>query len=144
MSVPEGKRGERKLEALMKARDLASYTIRICVNQKVFLPQYQNALTNKLIDTATEIFIKCDSANNILIRSDFDKAEIRSLINGRKLLQEQACEYCNRLLGLMQIAQPIFHLTTKRIKYWGGMTVEVRNHIRKWKESDRKRFGAYL
>ena len=144
MAVPEGQRGERKLETLMKARDLATYTIRICVNPKVFLPQYQNALTDKLIDTATEIFIKCDSANNILIRSDFDKIELQNLINERKLLQEQACERCNRLLGLMQIAQPIFHLTTKRIKYWGGMTIEVRNHIRKWKESDRKRFGAYL
>jgi hypothetical protein len=144
MAVPEGQRGERKLETLMKARDLATYTIRICVNPKVFLPQYQNALTDKIIDTATEIFIKCDSANNILIRSDFDKIELQNLINERKLLQEQACECCNRLLGLMQIAQPIFHLSTKRIKYWGGMTIEVRNHIRKWKESDRKRFNAYL
>lgn len=144
MSVPEGQRGERKLETLMKARDLAAYTIRICTNQKVFLPQYQNALTNKLIDAATEIFIKCDAANNILIRSNFDKAEIESLANERKLLQEQACGYCNRLLGLMQIAQPIFHLSTKRIKYWGGLTIDARNHIRKWKESDRKRISAYL
>ena len=137
MSVPEGKRGEGKFEVLLKARDLTAYTIHICSNEKIFLPQYQTALTNDIIKESKDIFIKCFTANNIIVKEGDEDSKYK-----RKELQLQACMHCNNLLALIQIAQQVYHLKTSRIKYWGEKTIEVRNFIRKWIESDRKRYSA--
>ena len=58
MSVNESERGKGKFDVLIKANDLAVYTIRITKNPKIFLPEYQTALTNDIIHTAKEIFTK--------------------------------------------------------------------------------------
>lgn len=134
MAVPESKRGVGKLDVLVEARKLATYTIQICCNEKVFLPQYKNAMTDKIIATATDIFVRAWTANNVLVGRDEDKFKYR------QALQARAIEDCNNLLALMQIAKDLFHLKSKRVEYWGRNTITVRNKIRNWKESDRKRF----
>lgn len=134
MSVPEGQRGQSKFAVLVKAQQLCIYTIKICNNKKIFLPEYQSALTNDIIQTAKDIFIDCWTANNIMVRGDEEKWK------ERRKLQERAARNCNNLLALMQIAQTLFHLKLKRIKYWGTNTIEVRNLIRTWIESDAKRY----
>lgn len=133
MSVPEGQRGESKFDIFVRTRELACYTIKICCNQTVFLPEYQNAVTNSIIRAATLVFTNVWDANNIRVTTATDK-------NERRRLQNQAIWCCNRLLALMQIAQRLFHLETKRIKYWGNMTIETRNKIVKWRDSDSKRY----
>lgn len=137
MAVPENQRGKSKFEVFIKALDLCTYTIKICTNKNIFLEQYQNALTEDIIRTSKDIFIDCWTANNIMIR-EFPKDHENAV--ERRRLQEKAHRECNNLLALMQIAQTLFHLKTKRIKYWGSMTIEVRNLIQKWKESDAERF----
>ena len=135
MSVPESKRGHGKFEVLTKANELAVYTIRITKNQKVFKPEYRSAVTDDIVHTANDIYIKCWSANNIRVGEDAEKWK------ERKHLQESAIQDCNNLLALMDLAQKVFHLETRRIKYWGGKTVEVREYVRKWKEGDSKRYA---
>lgn len=39
------------MEVCTKARDLASYTIQITANEKIFLPQFQRALTDSINET---------------------------------------------------------------------------------------------
>ena len=138
MSVPESERGHGKFEVLVKANDLAVYTMRITKNPKVFMPEYQTALTNDIINTAKEIFIKCWTANNIKVGDDAENYITR------KRLQEEAARECNNLLALIQMAKPLFHLAGKRVKYWGKKTIEVRNEIRDWKAGDSKRYGHLL
>ena len=67
MSVNESERGKGKFDVLIKANDLAVYTIRITKNPKIFLPEHQTALTNDIIHTAKEIFTKAWTANNIRV-----------------------------------------------------------------------------
>lgn len=133
MSVPEGKRGESKFEVILKAQELAEYTIQICCNPNVFLPQYQNALTNDIIKSAKDIFINCFSANNVLVKRKEDFTQ-------RQNYQKYARNECNNLLALVQIAYKLFHLKTKRVKYWGQKIIEVRNLIQKWQEADSNRY----
>ena len=123
MSVNESERGKGKFDVLIKANGLAVYTIRITKNSKIFLPEYQTALTNDIIHTAKEIFTK---ARNWL---------------ERKKLQQEAARECNNLLALIQIAKPLYHLTSKRVKYWGQKTIEVRQALRDWNAGDTKRYG---
>lgn len=140
MSVPEGKRGKRKMEVFTKANELANYTIKICCNKKVFLPEYQNSMTDDIIRTAKDIFIKAWSANGIRVTDSQGKVNQEKYAERRKL-QETSIRNCNDLLALMQMAQRLFHLKTKRIKYWGKMTIEVRELLKKWKDADTKRYG---
>lgn len=135
MSVPEGQRGKGKFTVPTKANMLSIYTVKICCNKKVFLPEYQHALTDDIIRTAKDIFIHCWTANNIRVGKDEEKRK------ERRRLQEQAANDCNNLLALMQMAQTLFHLKLKRIKYWGERTIEVRTLIRSWIESDTKRYS---
>lgn len=121
----------------VKAQELAVYTTRICSNEKVFLPQYYNSMTKKLMDLAQDIYIESWSANNIMV-NDADT------YNERLKLQREAHRKCNELLALIQLAKPPYHLSAKRVKYWGDMVVDVRNLIYKWKESDIKRNKEWI
>ena len=134
MSVNAGDRIEGKLEVLVKARKLASYTIHICCNEKWFPQKYKNAIIDKIVNTATDIFIKCWTANNILVNGDKEKAIKRCR------LQVEAHDDCNNLLAMIEIAHEVFHLTSKRMKYWGELIIAVRNLILAWNKSDSKRF----
>lgn len=134
MSVPEGERSQSKLTVIILARSLATYTIQITKNQNVFLPEYNNGITNDIISCAKSIYMDCWTANNIYVKTKEDWEE-------RDRLQKQSALNCNNLLALMQLAQEVFHLKKKRIKYWGEKTITVRNKIRSWNESDSKRYG---
>ena len=63
MAVKAGERNvpdtpqNRQLNAVWYARELAVYTIQICKNKKVFLQEYQSALTDDIIRTAKDIYI---------------------------------------------------------------------------------------
>ena len=53
----------------MKAHDLCVYTLQITKNKNVFLPEYQDVLTNKIVQLAIDIHSEVWSANNVLVRS---------------------------------------------------------------------------
>ena len=126
MAVKAGERNvpdtpqNRQLNAVWYARELAVYTIQICKNRKVFLPEYQSALTDDIIRTAK------------------DKKELWAW---RSKLQRQAILDCNNLLALIGLAHPLFHLKGKRIEFWSEQTLKVRNYIKKWRESDVERYS---
>lgn len=138
VAVPESKRGVGKFDVLIKANDLTVYTIRITKNPNTFAPEYQTALTDDIIRTAKDIYVKCWTANNIKVGEDAEKWK------ERKRLQEEAARDCNNLLALIQIAKPLFHLETRRVKHWGKKTIEVRNRIRDWKDGDSRRYNKLL
>lgn len=133
MSVPENSRTKSKLEVCVKAHDLCCYTLQITANKKIFTEEYQRSLTDRIVETAIGIHCDCWNANNIYVRDAEDYQE-------RKRLQEEAARKCNILLSLMDIAKPLFHLTSKRVFYWGKLTIETRNLIRAWRDSDKKRY----
>jgi len=123
------------MEACVKARELCVYTLRITVNPKIFKPEYQHALTDKIVDTALEIQNLSWSANNVLVNSAEDMYR-------RLDYQDRAADACNNLLSLIEIAKPIYHLATKRVIHWSGLAIETRKLIRAWREADRKRYSA--
>lgn len=135
MSVPVNQRTHGKLEVCVKAHDLCCYTLQITANKKNFTQEFQESLTNRIVEAAIDIHTLCWSANNILVNSVDDLRE-------RTMYQEKAAIKCNILLSLIDVAKRIFHLSTKRVTYWAGKTIETRNLIRAWRESDLKRYSA--
>ena len=143
MAVKAGERNvpdtpqNRQLNAVWYARELAVYTIQICKNKKVFLPEYQSALTDDIIRTAKDIYINAWTANNIRV-TEKNKKELWAW---RSKLQRQAILDCNNLLAQIGLAHPLSHLKGKRVEYWSEQTVKVRNYIKKWRESDIERYS---
>ena len=134
MSVIESNRTKSPLETSVKARDLACYTIKISINEKIFDPKYKTVITDKIVSDAIDIYRKVWMANNIKVNKNQDAWTKRSK------LQMEAKDLCNDMLALVGIAKPLFHLTSKRIEYWTGRVIEVREMIKSWHESDKKRY----
>lgn len=132
MSVSKPLRQEGQLEINVEARALCTYTLLITSNEKHF-PVEQKSFTEKLRDAAIEIHLLCWEANNIRVDNDSDK------YNRRIALQNEAADKCNRLAALIDVAKPVFHLSSKRTIYWMKLTLELRNKIRAWRDSDVKR-----
>lgn len=138
MSVPEGKRKPGKLDALIKAKSLAAYTLQICSNEKNFPPQYRPIITDEITQLAKDIFTIAWMANNINVKDSPERWA------KRKSLQSQAISKTESLLVLIQIAQETFHLSSKRTGHWGERVLEVRRLLRGWKNSDCNRYDHLL
>lgn len=117
--------------------DLAYYTIKICCNENVFSPKYKNAVTDDLIRLSKDIYINLRTANGIKVET----AEDLKLRAGYQL---RAKADCDTLIAELDIAKRIFHLSSRRVVYWAGKTMECREYIMKWRESDVKRFKERL
>lgn len=143
MAVKAGERNvpdtpqNRQLDVAWEARELALYTIQICNNKNIFLPEYQSALTDDIIRTAKDIYMHVWTANNIRVTD----SKRKELFAYRNKLQRQAILDCNNLLALIGLARPLYHLKGKKVKYWSEKTLKTRNYIKKWKESDQDRYS---
>ena len=125
MAVVASQQRKGKLKVIVDALGLAEYTITICSNKKTFPEKYQHIITDDLISLSKQIYLKARRANNIRVTKDN-----KNSYDKRKDLQE----------GEIQLAQKVFHLKKKRMLYWGGKVIEVRDGIKSWKESDSKRY----
>ena len=126
----------RQLEACQKAMDLAVHTIQICKNKNIFTEEYQDALTNDIIKCAKDIYVYAWDANNIYVTPDNGRWETR------KRMQLIAINKCNELLALINIARRLFHLKGKKVRYWSQLTIDTRQMLHKWYESNAKKYGT--
>lgn len=140
MSVPVNQRSHGKLEAYTKAYDLVTYTMKITSNKNIFTVEYQDQLTNYIISAALDIYMLTGYANSLSIKTASDMPSCRKRIEA----QEEALKRCGDLMRLIFIAKPIFHLSSKRVKYWTGLTKETKTLIKAWSDSDRKRMAALM
>ena len=56
------------------------------------------------------------------------------------LMQAEAIALCGDLLADILLCRKHFHLTSKRIKYWGGLVRSTRAAIERWHDSDKARY----
>ena len=132
MSVPVPNRDEGELRVNTQARALAVYTIKILVNEKWF-PKEQERYIQKLQDCAIEIAVLCWEANEIKVNGNAE------MYYYRMELQNRAASLCNRFLCMIEIAKPLFHLTSKRVRHWVRETRKLRDLIRGWHEENATR-----
>lgn len=137
MSVPVNERSHGKLEAYTKAYELAVHTLRITKNKKIFTVEFQEELTDRIIEAALDIYLLVGSANDMQVRTKDDERNYKE----RLAMQRKALKRCGELNKLIILAKPIFHLTSKRVKYWAGLTQDTRSLIKAWSDSDKKRFS---
>lgn len=122
----------------IKAEYLASYTLEITANENVFLPEYRKGLTDDIVVTAKNIYLGIREANDVTVRMGtvFHMQDYMD----RNRLQRQALRNCKRLLYLIDLAHRRFHLSSKRVKYWGKIVKNVKDRVCGWIDADTKRY----
>jgi hypothetical protein len=148
----EGQYKENAFTPVVNAMELSEYVFTITDNAKKF-PEYtatkkkfrdnsdfiiiqmrEDSLVNKVRQQAFDIYMNVFTANEInLKRQPYRKEE-------RLKKQLRAIQLCDEHLATIQLCRHKFHLSNKRIKYWGGKTIDLRGIIERWHDSDRDRF----
>ena len=134
MSVPKDKRNEGQLAVNTAARAICVHVLKITGNEKNFPPD-QEEFAQKLRDIALQIDLDCWNANNIKVGSS------EKLYRDRLDLEEKAARECTDMLELLNIAKPLYHMSSKRYKYLTDAYVRLRKMIRNWYQSDRDRLN---
>lgn len=137
---------------VMASMELADYVMCITDNPKSFptfkvsakknsdgsitneIVMLDDSLINKVRDQSYQIYMMASRANRINLRyQPYRKQE-------RLNRQLEAISLCEDHLCTIQLCRKHFHLSAKRIKYWGTLTIKARNAIEKWHESDVSRY----
>ena len=132
-----------QLQALIDAMNLHAHTCIIMSNPKVFKPEqdFRDMTMVHIFETTLEIVKRLSEANAIDARHNPDCARER-------LFQQQlALAQVDWLLILEDQARRQFTELARRTKkdhYWFKKTVELKDRIKAWHDSDRKRFAAAL
>jgi hypothetical protein len=103
MSVVKSKRGEGQLLVLSKANELATYTIKICSNEKNFPKHYRWCITSKIVDAAVDISNNANMANSVFVKDSSDFAL-------RKQFQTKALASTYALLNIINISFKTFNI----------------------------------
>lgn len=144
MAVPTEARQETKLTALIEARKLVKYSVKVLQNNNHFKqrpsgneaddmnnppqPEIVSAMRSAVVEAYTSAY----SANETPFTADNYRH--------RRQLQDKSIAKLNELLALLEMSIPIFHIPARRFGFWGNFIVCVRNRIQAWKESDYKRY----
>lgn len=138
MSVTVDQREEGKFSLAVKAEFLASYTLEITANENVFVPEYRRGLTDDIVETAKNIYLGIREANDVTVRMG-TRFQLKDYTD-RNELQREALRNCKRLLYLIDLAHRRFHLSSKRVKYWGKLVKNVKDRVHGWIDDDTERF----
>lgn len=133
MSVVKSKRGEGQSLVITKANELATYTIKICSNEKNFPKHYRWCITSKIVDAAIEISNYANMANSVYVKDGADYAI-------RKQYQTKALASTYSLLSMMDISYRVFSIENSRMEHWIKITAEVQTMLRNWRKSDMERY----
>ena len=138
MSVTVDQREEGRFSLAVKAAFLASYTLEITANENVFLPEYRRGLTDDIVETVKNIYLGIREANDVSVRMGtvFHLQDYTD----RNKLQREALRNCKRLLYLIDLAHRRFHLSSKRVKYWGKLVKNVKDRVHGWIDDDTDRY----
>ena len=124
----------RQLIACEKAMELCLHTIKICKNKKIFVVEYQEALTDDIIRCAKDIYTLTWNGNNVYV------LKTNGRWKERERYQLDAICKCNELLALINVARRLFHLKGKKVRYWSELTLTARKFISSWHEANKKQF----
>jgi hypothetical protein len=133
------KRTPGKFDVLVKAKELAIYTIHITHNEKHFPKKYRFSIVKNLQDKAMYI-LDCLTMANELNPCGKDTF-YPEIYERRKVYQKEAYAACRSLLTMIDIAVELFDIKVAGVSHWTALVVEVKNKTNAWISSDASRFN---
>lgn len=133
MSVRTGERTQGELTVIVKAKEMAIYTIKITNNEKVFPKRYRLSVVNKIQDKAFDVI-------NCLIEANEIYPKTREEWRIRREKQRQAMSCCRSLLTMVDMCKELFTISGDKVAFWTKAIFEVRTMTAAWLKKDEERF----
>lgn len=133
MTVRAGERKEGKLQVLNLSLQLATYTLQICRNEKVF-PKSQRWITTQ------RIVNECLDAVTCIRRANAVLAQDEQSVAYRRAQQTEAHSHIGALLTLIYLAQMAFGIELHRVQHWTKLAVDTDDKLKAWIKSDKGRY----
>lgn len=111
---------------------LLCHTLNNCKN-KVFCEEGKTRIAERIVDTATEIYMKAYAANKIRVTN-------QTMRDARSIRQTDAIIHCNELIALINAAKRIYHLRRGKTEFWVQKIIETRELLKRWHVADAKRY----
>lgn len=119
---------------------MATYTVQICANSKVFPRELCPPVADKIVAAATEAYLCAWKANKIRVTG----VNSALLAKTRLELQKKAILEARSMFPLIELAWKVYHLDSSRVEYWSRKTYEAIGKLEKWRESDVKRYAKII
>ena len=132
MAVVQSKRKQGEMIVFTKTRELATYTITICSNEKNFPKRYRWCITSKIVEEALSIETNASKANSVFVHDNYD-------YQLRKRYQSLAIASTHAMLSMIDIAYRVFGIDGKRVAYWTNLIKEVQILLCNWKKSEEEK-----
>ena len=98
----------------------------------------QDNLTNRIRQQAYQIYVLAHMANEIELKHDYERFD-------QKLeMLKDAIYKCEQHLACIQLCRNHFKLTFKKVKYWGELTLKVREALQHQFQKEAIRYQKML
>ncbi len=126
--------GDRDFLLLVKAKDLAKYTINMTENNKRFPKKYRFTFVNRMQDLSLDIYELINEANEL---NTNDPEALRE----RLKLQNLAITKCKTLLFLISLCleNKNIALNDRQAQAWAKYVLNVKNMAVSWHNKDKEK-----
>lgn len=127
--MEQDKSNEKVLQVIVKAEELADYTLEITSNCNNFPKKYRFTLVDKMVTKSFNIYECLFEANRTRIANKVQRYD----------LQTKAITYCEELQFYIKLALKRNIITPKRAEYWSALVSDVKYMTLAWRKRDKER-----
>ena len=121
---------ENDLKVILKAKELATHTLRVTSNANRYPKKFRFSLVDKMQNKSMEIYEILFEAN---------RTDIKAYKRDRLELQTKAITYCDELLFYIEMSHELKIISSDSRGYWSKMVSDVKHMAIAWRTKDRQR-----
>ena len=121
---------ENDLKVILKAKELATHTLRVTSNANRYPKKFRFSLVDKMQNKSMEIYEILFEAN---------RTDIKAYKRDRLELQTKAITYCDELLFYIEMSHELKIISSDSMGYWSKMVSDVNHMAIAWRTKDRQR-----
>jgi len=121
---------ENELRVILKAKELATHTLRVTSNCRRYPKKYRFSLVDKMQNKALEIYENLHEAN---------RTDLRDYRRERSELQTRAITYCDQLMFYIEMSHELNIIDMDSMEYWSKMVSDIKHMAIAWRRRDKER-----
>ena len=111
---------ETELKVILKAKDLAEYTLRVTSNCNRYPKKYRFSLVDKMQNKALEIYEYLYEAN---------RTDLKNFKKERSELQTKAITHYDELLFYIELSMKLNIISMESMEYWSKMVSDIKHML---------------
>lgn len=120
---------EKEMQVIIKAKELASYTLKVTSNNNNFPKKFRFTLVDRMQRKSFDIYESLLEANRTRVENKYTRYD----------LQTKAIVSCEEFLFYIEMSMMQNIITSKRAEYWSGLVSDVKHMTLAWRKRDKDR-----